>query len=702
MINNNIYAHSNKEKNQYQPLAEHLHNVSILASNFASHFDAEENAKIVGLYHDIGKMSPEFQKRLEGGKKVDHSSAGAYALYLNNLPIESMCIAGHHGGLLNAGSQYSNNDGTWYSRINKIEQNKEILKNYYEHFEEISYAMPKFASENNFSTCLYTHMLFSSLVDADYLDTEEFMTGRKRKESCTIQLPCNKISNQANQYLNKRSLKAIDKERNIILKKCIENAKSDKKLFTLSVPTGAGKTFSSLTFAAEYIKYHPNVRRIIYVIPYISIIEQTAKFIKNIVGEEFVLEHHSLSNELIEYDEESKCLSAENWDIPIIITTNEQFFESFFGNMPSKCRKLHNVSDSVVIFDEVQMLPIKYLNVCCSLIEELSKNYGVTSVLSSATQPSLKQFFNCELTEIVNKNDYDSEVFQRTNIVMLKEKYSIEKIAEMALDAEQSLIIVNRKDTARLIFEHLDEKDRYILTTNLTPYDRTNILKEIKYKLSEGKCCHVVATSLVEAGVDLDFQLVFREIYGIDSVFQAAGRCNREGNRNINNSFTYVFQLEEEKNYTDEELRKISVLKQVLNLSKNNFQDPNIINYYFTSLYGCEKTDLCLSNINNLEYKLLAKNFKIISDDFVSVIIPNEVIDEKIKSIEDKGFIDMNDNRKLSLHSVKCRRKQYQKLLSNGYIYFLNGDENYPVLNNKDFYKNCGLVIPSNEKEVIW
>ena len=458
-----------------------------MAEKFASEFGEENIGKIAGLYHDIGKYSKKFQKyiRQESNGKVDHSTAGARELFKLksrlNL-IAAFCICGHHGGIPDIGNPKINEvaNTTFFSRV----QYKEI-PNYDEYKSEIeppsannnSKLIPLIAKEGFFSMMFYTRMVFSCLVDADFLDTENFMSGGKIQRENFSRLEELKIKFDEyieKNFFNEKSLRyneKINQRHRKILKECISTGKNaTENLLSLTVPTGGGKTISSMAFALNNA-IKDGRRRIIYVIPYTSIIEQNAKVFSNILGSGNVIEHHSGADyEDTDAEEENiKKLATENWDAPVIVTTNVQFFESLFSNRTSKCRKLHNVANSVIIFDEAQMIPTEFLKTCTEAINELTKFYNCTAVLCTATQPSLEKFFeNRTINEICSEVEDNYNFFRRTTIKVLKEKISAEELMERLKEIRQVLCIVNKKKTAKEIFENFQgEENIFYLTTNL-------------------------------------------------------------------------------------------------------------------------------------------------------------------------------------------------------------------------------------------
>ena len=556
------YAHLSLDGQRKQTVTQHLKGTADLAAGFARPFGGEEQARLAGLLHDIGKYSDAFQRRLAGGPKVDHSTAGAMVAYkLLHQREVAFAVAGHHGGLPDGGSTTDTAfDATLLGRLKKKTAPRD------DWLREITLPRkvpsPAFLNSlpgnarNTFSDCFYTRMLYSCLVDADYLDTETFMNGAPvpRGVGELPEVLLERLNAYVAPWWNPSS--EINRKRCEILRRCFDQGQvADPGVFTLTVPTGGGKTVSSLAFALAHAVAH-HKRRVIYVIPYTSIIDQTATVFTKILGAENVLEHHSGSEAILadsdtDGDANPKVLATENWDAPVIVTTAVQFFESLFASRSSRCRKLHNIVDSVVIFDEAQTLPVPFLRPCVAAIGELVQHYGVTAVLCTATQPALGPLFRefapgCPVREIMEAPESLYQYFRRTTLQQAGE------LPEDALAAQlcatlQALCVVNRRATAQSLYAQLPPEGRYCLTTLLCPADRKRLLAEIRDRLNRGEPCRVVATSLIEAGVDLDFPAVWREEAGLDSILQAAGRCNREGKNPADQSPVTVFRLAGQK-----------------------------------------------------------------------------------------------------------------------------------------------------------
>ncbi|MDR2728077.1 MAG: CRISPR-associated helicase Cas3', partial [Chitinispirillales bacterium] len=523
-------------EDECQELIKHLNNTAYCAKERANVFGAGKAAELIGLLHDIGKYSEAFQKRIRGKNiSAPHSMAGACIInstYDALTKLYGIVICSHHTGLCNYGVKSGRDNSTYLGKLSNYEMiplpyDSEIIFP-----DKITHKSLKLQKDYvAFQVATYLRILFSVLVDSDFTDTEEFCTDISREP---ILLQSNVLFDKLIRNMPQNNDSEINKIRAGIFGNCLMAAEKPQGLFSLTVPTGGGKTLSSLAFALKHAEEH-GLRRIIYVIPYTSIIEQNAEVIKKIFGDGNVLEHHSGFD--IDEDDKRTKWASENWDIPIVVTTNVQFFESLFANKTTKSRKIHNIANSVVIFDEAQMLPVDYLSPCMAAISEMILNYGVTTVLCSATQPLVQKYGYKELefTEIASNPDDLAEQHKRVVYSFVGSKTDGEIVQELT-KRDSALIILNSRKHAfalyELVKESIFEESLFYLSTLLTPHDRTNKIKTIKKRLNEKLPVVVISTQLIEAGVDVDFPVVYRSIAGIDSIIQAGGRANREGKLN--------------------------------------------------------------------------------------------------------------------------------------------------------------------------
>lgn len=638
---------AHKDGEREQSIKEHLEGTAERAGEFAEKFGKKEWGYCCGMLHDIGKYSEEFQRKIQEdtNDRVDHATAGAQVCKERGgyYSILSYCIAGHHAGLPDYGNTAMSSSlcGRWKKRICDYHAYKDEIK-----IPKLDTDPIVFSKDRNMDFALGTfiRMLYSCLVDADFLDTESFMkngdTGRNSGESMeTLQ---NRLEKHISEWLKNTDTDTINGRRTEILKNCIKEGKQKEGIFRLTVPTGGGKTLASLAFALEHaVKNHKD--RIIYVIPYTSIIEQNAQVFREILGEENVLENHY--NVDYESSEEFKPmqLASENWDKPVVVTTNVQFFESLFANKSSKCRKLHNIANSVVILDEAQMLPMDYLKPCTAMLQELVDGYRTSIVLCTATQPTLDAFFreNALIKELCPRMEEQFQFFQRVNYQNLG-KIRWDDLLEKLKRENNALCIVNTKKAAQMIYKEIDGEGIYHLSTSMYPKHRKRVLKKIRERLKNNEKCIVISTSLVEAGVDLDFARVYRQIAGLDSMIQAAGRCNREGKRKLSDSMVYIFDLEESY--------PVQSQRQQMDVSKGILQDYadiadlKAITDYFTRLYHYRGTSLDKKKIMDEFQKMecnfakVAKEFRLIEENTRMIFINREPeADEWLQELRIKG-----------------------------------------------------------------
>lgn len=555
-----------------------------MAACFARPFGADW-ARLAGLWHDLGKYRPGFQRyirdssgyerenaHIEGMRgRVEHSAAGAVhaidTLGEMHGRLLAYLIAGHHAGL----PDWNGDNSSLFQRLDRARKDG--------HLQEVIDADPpshilnadglKPASRPKGKAedlHLWVRLLFSCLVDADFLDTEAYMEPAKaarRSAHPTIDELLARFTAYMEKLRAQAPATAVNALRARVLAQCIERAGEDlgNGLFSLTVPTGGGKTLASLAFALHHAMAHGK-RRVIYVIPYLSIIEQTANEFRKVFGEDVVIEHHSHLDP--DKEDAASRLAAENWDAPLIVTTNVQFFESLHAARTSRCRKLHSIVDSVVILDEAQLLPPDWLDPCLAAIRALAAHYGVTFVLCTATQPAFRprevndrKFAGLsEVRELMQGGPHVQapeelyEALERVQVhwpsMMAPQDW--DAVAQRMAAHPQALAIVNRKTHARVLAEKLP--GALYLSTNLCGAHRAERIDEIRLRLAANRermqaglpVCplHVVSTQLIEAGVDVDFPVVFRSLAGLDAIAQAAGRCNREGRLNRGEAHVFV------------------------------------------------------------------------------------------------------------------------------------------------------------------
>jgi CRISPR-associated endonuclease/helicase Cas3 len=723
------YAHSkeNVDKSEWQRLIDHLTRTGDLAFELGRDAGVSELAQVAGRLHDIGKYSQAFQRRLEGAKRpVDHATAGAreIARLFQTEPqkpfaeLLSYCIAGHHSGLPDYGDISDvEGDATLLAR-----REKKKLEDYSVYKTEIDTTALTFQprlikpikDHRNFSVSFLARMVYSTLVDADWLETETYMNGGKkpRGEYESIEVLTQRLSLFLRRFDNPQNV--INQKRTETLKACLEKSADKQGIFTLTVPTGGGKTLASMAFALNHAVTH-GLKRIIYVIPFTSIIEQNAAVFKDCLGEANILEHHSNfdweghkqespDDETNNATEKLK-LASENWDIPIVFTTNVQFFESLFASKKSRCRKLHNIAKSVIIFDEAQMLPREYMKPCMLAVQELVQNYGASAVLCTATQPLLKQFMPNmpEFTELAPDPQALFNFYKRVQVKNMGKLPDAELLEQMNT-LPQVLCIVNTRKHAKGLFDGLAEEGRFHLSTLMCPAHRKETLVTIRERLKNEGTCRVVSTQVMEAGIDVDFPVGYRALAGLDSIIQAAGRVNREGKRPSGEMFVFEPESEFIK-------RTPTYIKQTADVARSILRDFGVdptsmqaISAYFNMLITLQDKRIfdakeilpCFDKSDGFDFKTAAEKFKLIEDNTVAVIIPYN--DKAAKLVEELRYTPYPAStlRKLQGYTVNVYEQEFQALNAKGVIGM--AADAYAVLTDTSYYDaQTGIIIPARD-----
>lgn len=543
------FAHSraNAGEESWELLEEHLQKVADLARDFAAEFDSSDWGRLAGMWHDVGKFRPEFQRRIRGsGEQAPHASVGAALADSQNLRPLASAIAGHHAGLANP---VQSEAGAPRPLREVVEEGARLLRD----IEAVVPArlratahprLPAFLDSRDVKTNrasfeMWTRMLFSVLVDADRLATEAFYDPAKRRELEGFD-PIVALRARLDAHLERFSDDTpVNCLRARVLADCRTAALLKPGFFSLTVPTGGGKTLSGMAFGLRHAEAY-KLRRIIVVAPFTSIIEQNAAVYAEALGAHNIIEHHSAVDEQTRAtygrQEVMRRLAVENWDGPVIVTTAVQFFESLFSNAPSRCRKLHNVVRSVVIVDEAQTLPTEFLLCVLDAMRELVRAYGCSIVLSTATQPALWRRDALPeglegMREIVREPNELACSLRRVETRWPQPGLTTpyQELASDVASESQALVVVHTRNDARMLAQSLPKDGRFHLSTRMCAAHRSETLARIRAALPARSLCRVVSTQLVEAGVDIDFPVVFRAMAGFDSLAQAAGRCNRNG-----------------------------------------------------------------------------------------------------------------------------------------------------------------------------
>lgn len=704
-----LVAHVDPENpNRTESLAEHGGNVCRTAGRFAEKFGCKTLAEFAGRIHDFGKAAPDVQAYLwsaagdsseEDGDEPeaaqrkrgpDHSSAGAQFAE-RKLPglgvLLAYAVAGHHAGMPDGIAPLPS---SLENRLRKKLPDWEsaargaLPSGFFGcDLAAIAREVPAFLADGDgYALAFLTRMLFSCLVDADFLETERFMDGEKaNRREAVAGADFASLQSRLDAWLENLAGKAasagkspVNAVREEVRADCIAAAALPPGLFTLTVPTGGGKTLSSMAFALKHAAAH-GLDRVVYVIPYTSIIEQNAKVFRDVFGEEAVLEHHGN----VDYDKAPYGMRflAENWDAPIVVTTSVQFFESLHANRSSACRKLHNLARSVVILDEAQSLPLDLLRPCLRSLDELVRHYGTSVVLCTATQPAVLagqmakgglagNSHGCR--EIIPPERRLHERLRRVSAERIPGRISDAELLERTSEHPSALVVVNTRRHARELFEaarvRFPERPVFHLSAQMCPQHRAEILETVKGLLRFGKPCLLVSTQLIEAGVDIDFPCVFRELAGADSLAQAAGRCNREGRLH---GPGHVFFFESSENHAPPGFLAVAAAKGGEVLSLPEFADdilaPDLVTRYFELLYADQKQSLDrLSVLSALippampagrndflvyKFRTLGAQFHLISEPSVSVFVPyggeGKLLCEKLR-----GSYAIGEQRKLA------------------------------------------------------
>lgn len=685
------------------PLDEHLRCVAELAGTCGEKFGGADWARLAGLWHDLGKYRPAFQAYIKSASgydpeahvegstgRVDHSTAGALHAIERLDPaagrVIAYLIAGHHAGL----PDWNGQPAALFQRLENCKAQgwlDEVLKQHppVEITDALVLANPRLGGPD--SCHLWLRMLFSCLVDADFLDTEKFMSPSQEQQRGDYP-SLEALLERFDAHMHEKTAAAIptvvNRLRADVLRQCRERAAESPGLFSLTVPTGGGKTLSSLAFALTHAVKHNKrrVNRVIYAIPYTSIIEQTADIFRGIFGEA-VIEHHSN----LDPDKETarSRLASENWDAPLIVTTNVQLFESLFAARPSHCRKLHNIVNSVIVLDEAQLLPPDFLDPILAMLRDLSQHYGVTVLISTATQPAFspREGFDWKfpglpgVREIIADPDSLYEDLRRVQVLVptdLRQTQSWDGVAERISPHRQCLAIVNRRNDARELATLLP--DAIHLSANLCGEHRSTRIKEVKARLADREPVRVVTTQLIEAGVDVDFPVVFRALAGLDSIAQAAGRCNREGvlcdaagNPRVGDVILFVPPKPSPSGLL---LKGEQAAREILAMIEGDPLTRELFERYFVAYYASLNTldkegivDLLTRDARELkvQFRTAAQRFRLIDDEAQCSLIVRYGEAEKWLAMLRKQGPERRLMRKLQRYSVSIPERCHRRLV---------------------------------------
>jgi CRISPR-associated endonuclease/helicase Cas3 len=694
-----------------QLLEDHLQGVADRCATFCRAFESEEWGRLAGLLHDLGKVQDSFQARLKGERvQVEHSSAGAALAFETNQELGTplaFTIAGHHTGLANMAGSEAGQPAPLKKRLETGKQILDDVRRIVQSFvPDLEFPeVPSFLGPLQGSSQVETQrirrqyefwirFMFSALVDSDRLDAADFGQPEEKRERAGFD-SLKILRGRLDQYIDSLVaaipsgdlLNRVNRARASILDSCCVASTQKQGIFSLTVPTGGGKTLSAMSFALSHAVFH-GLRRVIVVIPYTSIIEQNAAVYRLALGKENVVEHHSSLDpqrriqevgEEISSDHEMAC---ENWDAPVIVTTSVQFFETLFSNRASRCRKLHNVARSVIILDEVQTLPPGFLEPLLEAVQELVNSYGCSIVLSTATPPALVSRDGGlrsglkEVKPIIKEAASLSASLKRVAYhwhPLDKPPIVVEELAQELLEHERVLAVVHSRADARNIAIRIAElsKSKTVehLSALMCPAHRIQTIGRIQQRLKASDPCRVVSTQLVEAGVDLDFPVVYRAMGGLDSIAQAAGRCNREGRMDTGD--VHVF-LAESKPPTGTPRRGLEVTRSMLYSVPGGLDmvNPSVFDEFFRALYLAE--DLDSKGIQALrqqfDFATVSDRFRLIEDGFTQSVVVQ--YGEGNKRLEQVNKLGPSKDRLRGLQPflVSVYPKAFAQLLDQGAI----------------------------------
>lgn len=695
-------AHSENSNGVSQTMQEHSTGVGKFMRDFALSESFADLYEFCGLIHDIGKYSTDFQRHVSGeSNKVRHSIYGAFFAMNQSLFDVAITVYGHHSGLPDRPKMLldmkaeQNSTKSAYDEICRAWEedaaNQIVIPE-----DKVFQNIPDVLQKE-----LLVRMLYSSLVDADSLDTERHFTKDRFNARTRQKLDIDYLLNQLQQkrlipFANdpEKKKRAINRLRNTVREYAESKALLPQGFFSLTLPTGMGKTLCSINWALNHAKYHRNIKRIIIVLPFISIIDQTAEELKaifNTEGCDYVLEHHSNVIHIDDRDNDRinpKQLATENWDYPIIITTAVQFFESLFNNKRSTCRKNHNIQDSIIIFDEIQTLPINVTEPTLIMLDNLQRLCRCSILFCTATQPDFgtrKGFSG--ISHIESLVDNPQRIFDETRRVTYHsinnyKEIDISRLADIVVkNRKSSLVVFNTKKKARMFYNEVLENNSYRkfhLSTTMCPVHRKEVIKAIHQALENEEPVLVSSTQLIEAGVDMDFPSVYRELAPLESIIQSAGRCNREGKNDKGD--VYLFSLTESGQPSNEYRAWLEFANLLYKGNEERLYTHDFYSYYYRELV---KNYASIDKLNITEdrkkllYQTVAEKYKIIDSKTQALFVYDYNIESRqlYNQVKDKEYLTRQDRQQISQFCVQV------------YDDFIR--------DNKSFigYEQCGLTV---------
>ena len=700
--NKEYLAHSENALGIVQTMKEHSVGVGKFMSEFALTDSFADLYEYCGFIHDMGKYSEGFQRHILGdNNKVRHSIYGTIHAMEQSMMEIALPVYGHHSGLPNRPDMIQDTKA-------ELNTNRDTYNLICEAWREDTANQIKIPNDKPFRDIpdvlqkeLFIRILYSSLVDADSLDTEKhFCEDRFNARFCQS-IDSNHLLSKLRQrrltpFANdpEKSKRTINKLRNTVREYAESKANLPQGFFSLTLPTGLGKTLCSINWALHHARHHKNIRRIFIVLPFISIIDQTAEELKDIFNDEssdYVLEHHSNVVYLDDSGTEEyspKQLATENWDYPIIITTAVQFFESLFSNKRSVCRKLHNIQDSIIIFDEIQTLPLHVTEPTLIMLDNLQQLCRCSILFCTATQPD----FNtrpgfCGIKHIESLVEDPQRIFDETRRVTYRplndyDELTISELADTVITNQKSaLVVFNTKKKARMFFDVLKGNDNYKLfhlSTTMCPTHRKEVIKAIQQALENNESIVVSSTQLIEAGVDMDFPTVYRELAPLESIIQSAGRCNREGKDS--NGDVYLFSLTESGQPSKEYRTWLEFANLLYKGNEEKLYTHNFYSYYYRLLVkNYAETDKLniTADREKLLFQTVTDKYKIIDSETQSIFVYNYNNESRLlyHQVKDKDYLTRHERQQISQYCVQ---------VYDGFI-----RDNVPFVG----YEQCGLPV---------
>lgn len=679
------YAHSENSRKEKHSLSKHLRQTSKFAESFACKETYKTIFKVAGLLHDLGKYQPEFQSYLDNGGRrgsVPHAAWGAGYARLHRIIEASIAIDGHHKGLPDNSAWKSDTEPFKRGEVSGFEN---ITKNFLND-TEVNDADIKKPDSLTFTDKsqreIFIRYLFSALTDSDWLSTEEHFDQEKFNRRLGAALSTDTMISKLEKEFSRKSKDGeINQLRNDARNQAIQKSDMPCGFYSLALPTGMGKTLTSMAWALRHAKKN-ELKRIIIVLPYINIIDQTAQILKSIFGEEWVLEHHSGYNEddhngrdvteICSPIDERKKLACENWDYPVIVTTTVQFFESLFSNRPSQCRKVHNIAESVVIFDEVQAIPREVILPTLQMLKDVQDVMKTSFLFCTATQPAFEKRQGFDgISEICPLIDDPSALYDKTKRVEYNLLNDLKPIDYSSLlkavvqTGNSALVIFNTKKAALEFFNCTRElgnwEKKYHLSTAMCPSHRKGVIKKVRADIEAKRKILVVSTQLIEAGVDFDFPVVFRAMATLEAVIQSAGRCNREGSLGELGGKVFLFKLQDggmpNKTYAACACHAEDLIKQDI----NQLHGHTMFNEYYAQVVRLY-VDPDKYNINEARRQF---NFETVNDAYhiienategLFIYNYNDESRQLLHSLEYKEFLSRDDYRRMQTYTVQVYR----------------------------------------------